>query len=119
MDTAQARLFGNPAGLRQYVSDWAAKVCADDVCTFRTEKLHEDDHERTGTAERQFEAGHLLINDREVERAEISIRYKVRVLHPAVVSSFEVESRGHHLLLAPVQLPEGPSMQLSVTTLAK
>lgn len=119
MDTAQARLFGNPTGLRQYVSDWAAKVCADDVCTFRTERLPEGDYERTATAERQFEVGQLSINDREMERAEISIRYKVRVLHPAVVSSFEVESRGHHLLLAPVQLPEGPSIQLSVTTLAK
>jgi hypothetical protein len=117
MDTAQARLFGNPTGLRQYVSDWASSVCADDVCTFRTESLPEGDYERTGTAERRFEAGHLSIDDREVERAEISVRYKVRVLHPAVVSSFEVESRGRHLLLAPVQLPEGPSIQLSVTSL--
>jgi hypothetical protein len=43
MDTAQAMLCGHPTGLYKYVSDWAGKVCADDVCTFRTERLPEGD----------------------------------------------------------------------------
>jgi hypothetical protein len=116
VETAQARLLGNDINLGHYLLGWAEELCAADVVGFRTEKLDDGDYERTANAERRFGLGELSVNNLDIERGEISLRYKVRVLRPLVVSYFEVVSRGHFRLLAPVQLPTGEKIQFSVTT---
>lgn len=97
MDSTQVTLNGNSVNLRECVKAWSEKLCADDVLQFRTQKLPEGEYERSAVGERHFEPGCLLIETREIERAVMSIRYLVRVLPPAVISSFEVASRGRHL----------------------
>jgi hypothetical protein len=116
LDTAQAKLLGSDVNLRQYLLNWADQLCSDDVLSFRTERLAADDYDRTASAERRFGRGELSIDDIDMERAEISVRYKVRVVRLSVISHFEVESRGHFRLFAPVHLPTGDSLQFSMTT---
>ena len=106
MDTAQLTLDGNAVNLREYVGAWSEKLCADDVLKFRTERLPEGDYERSAIGERHFDPGCVVINGLDMDRAAVSLRYTVRVFRPAVVSSFEVASRGRHYVFSSIQLGE-------------
>ena len=63
MESTQLILDGNSVPLSEYVKVWSEKLCAADVCKFRTEKLPKGDYERTATEERLFDLGRLLIDD--------------------------------------------------------
>ena len=102
-----AMLHGAEINLREYVGNWTEQLIASDVLKFRTEKLPEGDYSRTVDSERRFELGELAINDDDMEQATVAVRYTVRVLRPAVVSYFEVASRGRCRLLEPIPLPTG------------
>jgi hypothetical protein len=75
----------------------------------------EGTYDHTADAKRGFSPGESSMNDLDVECAEISTRFTVTVLRPAVISHFEVESRGRLLSFAPVELPEGATMQMKMT----
>jgi hypothetical protein len=112
VSTAEAKLLGEVIDLRQYMLTWAEKTCSDDLLRFRSERLPEGTYDRAADSEREFAPGTLSLNGLDMERATISIGYKVKVVRPAVISYFEVESRGHSLLFSPVQLPTGSTMQM-------
>lgn len=116
MESSQVRVNGEVIELRQYVSEWSDKLCANDVLGFRTEKLPEGDYPRTASTNRHFDTNLISLDGDDIEQAEMTIRYNVRVLRPAVISSYEVQSRGHYILLSPIKLPTGAVMQMSVTT---
>jgi hypothetical protein len=109
-------LHGAGINLHEYVGNWTDQLVASDVLKFRTERLPEGDYSRTVDSERRFEPGELSINDENMEQATVAVRYTVRVLRPAVISYFQVASRGHCRLLEPIHLPTGETVQLSVTT---
>jgi hypothetical protein len=47
------------------------------------------------------------VNGHDIESAELHVDYKVMLYRPAVLSSFDIESRGRVLSLCPVTLPTG------------
>jgi|SRR5277367_2049081 len=112
-DTAVAKLRGDVIDLRTYVGQWAEKATSEEVLSFRSERVPEGTYERTADGPREFVAGEFTLNDRDIERGELHVRYNVTVVRPAVVSYFEVESRGRVFSLAPIQIPSGPAMQMS------
>ena len=65
---------------------------------------------------REFALGELLLDDRDIESVATSVRYKVTIVRPPVVSYFEVESRGRVVSLAPVQIPSGPKMHMRLVS---
>lgn len=107
-----AKLQGNVIDLRQYLIKWAEQMSQCHALSFRSERAPEGDHVRETESEREFAPGGLTLDERDIERAKNSIRYKVTVVRSAVMSCFEVESRGRVVSLAPVQIPSGPQMQI-------
>lgn len=114
LSTVAAKLQGNVVDLRQYLIKWAEEASQRHVLSFRSERAPEGDYVRETESEREFAPGGMTLDDRDIERAKNSLRYKVTVVRPAVISSFEVESRGRVVSLAPVQIPSGPQMQIRV-----
>lgn len=112
----KARSFGKEIDLRQFLLAWAEQTCNDSLLSYRSEKIPDGIYDRTAAAEREFGAGELLLDDLDIEHAKISARFKVRVFRPAVISYFEIESRGHALTFAPVDLPQGGTMQMTLVS---
>jgi hypothetical protein len=112
LSTVTAKLMGNAIDLRQYLIKWAEEASQCHVLSFRSERARVGDYMRETESERKFAPGELTLDDRDIERARNSIRYKVTIVRPAVVSCFEVESRGRVVSLAPLQIPSGPQMQI-------
>lgn len=105
-----AMLLGEVIDLRQYLIKWADEASSKDVLSFRSERFPDGIYLRTVQSKREFAIREFLLDDRDIESAENSIRYKVTIVRPPVVSYFEVQSRGRVVSLAPVQLPSGPQM---------
>ena len=116
LDGSTAKLAGTVIDLKAYLNQWAIDAAHTDSRSFRSERVPDGEHERTAKVCREFQPGEFLLNERDVERAESSVTYNLRVIRPAVVSYFEIQTRGRAVTLAPVQLPTGPSMQLTLTS---
>jgi len=110
--TVTAKLQGDVVELRQYLIEWAEEASQRHVLSFRSERAPDGDYVRETESEREFAPGELTLDDRDIERARNSIRYKVTVVRSAIISCFDVESRGRVVSLAPVQIPSGPQMQI-------
>lgn len=111
-DTAVAKLRGDVIDLRTYVGQWAEKATSTEVLSFRSERVPEGTYERTAEGHQEFVPGEFTLNDQDIERGELHVRYNVTIVRPAVISYFEVESRGRVVSLAPIQIPSGPQMQM-------
>jgi hypothetical protein len=114
LNAVTAKLQGNVIDLRQYLIKWADEASQRDVLSFRSERAPEDVYVRETESGREFVPDELTLDDRDIESAKNSIRYKVTVVRPAVTSCFEVESRGRVVSLAPVQVPSGPQMRIRI-----
>lgn len=112
LDTAVAELLGKAIELRKYLSQWADEASRADVGSFNSHRAPEGTYERSAQVHRDFAPGELTLNDRDLERAEQTLCYNVTVVRPAVVSYFEVETRGRFISLAPIQHPSGPEMHV-------
>ncbi len=114
LKVASAKLHGSAIGLCHYLNKWAEEAASKDVLHFRSERKKDDDYEREVASRRDFPPGEFVVDDRDIERAESFVRYNVRVVRPAIVSHFEVESRGRVVSFAPIQVPSGPTLQMNM-----
>jgi hypothetical protein len=102
--TAQAMLHGKSIDLDQYAKDWAVATCNDNTNTFPSGTLPEGIYGRHASSKREFGIGEFVLNDRDIDAATLEVEFTVRVIRPAVVSHFEVATRGRALSLAPVNI---------------
>ena len=107
-----AKLNGQIIDMRKYVQKWGEQTCGDSLLSFRTERLPERTYERYADSKREFLPGELLLNDLDIESADLSISFDVTISRPAVVSYFEVETRGRVSTLAPIIGPDGPIVEI-------
>ena len=100
--TARAKFHGENINLDQHIKDWIKDACNESMKTFPSEKLPEGVYDRNADSTREFEEGEFLLDDRDIQSSSLHVAFKVRVLRPAVISNFEVASRGRVLSIAPV-----------------
>jgi len=113
LTATNALVNGTPAGLKDYVVDWAKAACAENTRTFNSAILPDGTYERECTSTREFGPNDLMIGNDAMERGTISFKIKVQVFRPRLESRFEVESRGHYYLLQPFEI-EGTSLQMGI-----
>lgn len=106
LTTAAISLNGSGTLLHPYVMEWAEQAFKKSVNQFRSERVPDGIYDQTSADVRQFAPGELILDGRDVESAVLSIGYKVRVVHPAVISHFEVASRGRALSFAPYSVDD-------------
>lgn len=112
--TVAAKLQGESIDLRSYLCKWADEAANHDALSFRSERCPEGDYERRVDAKREFAEREFTIDGIEMGWAETSIQYKASIVRPAVVSYFEVHSRGRVVSLAPVQIPSVGAMEVKL-----
>lgn len=112
--TATAIFRGEPIDLRTYLGKWAEEAAHQDSLSFNSVRAPEGQYDRWTQAKREFGPGEFIVNNQEMASAESEILYIATVVRPAVVSYFEVQTRGRIVELAPVQGPSGPTMQMSL-----
>ena len=107
ISAARAQLLGETIDLRRYVLNWGTKRADEDARSFRSERAPEGLYERTAKANREFTIGEFILDDQDIERAELSVRYTLRVERPPIISHYEIATRGRVISLSPVQF-QGP-----------
>jgi hypothetical protein len=117
MSTARAQFLGETIDLRQYVLSWGSQRTDEDARSFRSELFPEGLYERTAHANREFTIGEFILDDQDIERAELSVSYTLRVARPPIISHYEIAARGRVMTLAPVQY-QGP-VTLQVKLISK
>ena len=88
--------------LSDYLTAWTKEMYDQVLLGFVTGHLAEGVHPMIASAERSFGQGECVINGQELEYARIDAEFGVRIIRPAVVSHYEVSTRGRVIRLAQV-----------------
>jgi hypothetical protein len=104
--TAAISINGCDILLQPYLMEWADQALKKSVNQFRSERVPDGIYIRTSIDIRGFGPGEFILDGQDIESAVLSIGYKVRVVHPAVISHFEVASRGRALSFAPYSVDD-------------
>jgi hypothetical protein len=100
-----ARLGGQLLNLDRYVKRWVESTSNASVNKFPSGNLPEGAYDIGTTEDRSFTEGELIINDMDIETMRLEVKCSIRVLRPAVVSHYEVATRGRVVTFAPVFIP--------------
>ena len=101
VEEAHARFLGSDIDLLQQVDAWSKEACDGDVAKFHSTIVPEGIYEFVMDSERRFPRGHMIVNDRDIEKITLHIEYKIVVESSRMISHFEVESRGRFFRFAP------------------
>ena len=111
------RLHGQEMLLTDYLDAWIKELYQERLLHFSTAHLAEGIHPMTASAERSFSAGEFIINDQEMEHARMDAEFEVRIIRPAVISDYEVSSRGRVIRLEKVTVRDLAIDTAFVTTI--
>jgi hypothetical protein len=100
----KVRLHGQEVLLTEFLDDWIKELYSERLLHFTTAHLSEGIHPMTASGKRSFGAGECIINDQEMEHVQMDLECGVEIIHPVVLSDYEVSSRGRVIRLAPVKI---------------
>ncbi len=98
------RLPGGDVPLTDYLNAWMNELYADRLLGFWTADLPEGVHLMMATDERSFNAGELVMDGREMDCVRLDVEFGVEIIRPAVISDFEVATRGRVIRLATAKI---------------
>jgi len=111
---AVAALRGEAINLGDYLVQWADEAANADSLKFQSGGCPAGDYERSTSVRRDYAKGEFIVDGMEIAWAEQLVRYNARIVRPAVISHFEVRTRGRVVSLAPVHLPVGGAMEMKL-----
>lgn len=97
---AVMHLRGGAVPLSEYVSLWLKELFDRRLLKFHTNHLAEGIHPMAANDERFFDVGECVIDGQPMEHARIEAEFGVQIIRPAVISDYEVSTRGRVLRLA-------------------
>ena len=92
--TARSELNGVAIDLQPHVLLWADEAVNSDTLTFPSHRFPVGDYEREAVLTRTFQVGTLIVNGRDIELVIVRAGYTVTICRPAILWSFDIESRG-------------------------
>ncbi len=117
IDIESAISLSEFASVRAYAAAWAADVVNGDVSLFKAHEVPDGEYSREVVATRNYDDSPLDVGGTTCTRARIKVAYRIRVVRPAVVTDYQVETRGRAISFAPVRL--GPAdVQVSLIALS-
>jgi hypothetical protein len=116
--STMVRLRGADVPLTAYMNAWVEALYAHRLLYFNTIDLPDGVHAMPARDERSFGPGEFLIDDRPMEYVRLEVEYGVRIVRPAVISDFEVATRGRVVRLATTVIHDVPIDVSYVTTFA-
>jgi Restriction endonuclease len=100
------RLYGKEVLLKGYLGAWVKELYMERLLGFATAYLADGVYPMTGSAERSFSGGECVINDQDMEHVRLDAEFGVQIIRPAVVSHYEVSTRGRVIRLAKVKVQD-------------
>jgi hypothetical protein len=104
VDGKLVRIYGIDLLLNDYLSAWLDELYAPRLLRFYTADLPEGVHPMVEEAERSFGAGELVIEWRGDRAGATTVEFGVKIIRPAVISDFEVATRGRVIRLAKAEI---------------
>jgi len=102
----QLHLSGADILLTDFLYTWIEELYQERLREFQTAHLAEGTYPMTAWAERTFRTGECIIDGREIENVRLDVEYGVRIIRPAVISDYEVSTRGRVIRLETVNVQD-------------
>jgi hypothetical protein len=100
VDGKIVQLCGSDVLLTDCLKSWLDEIYEQHLLGFQTAHLAEGIHPLMAGGERSFSAGELFIDGREIEHVRMEADFGVEIIRPAVISDYEVATRGRVIRLA-------------------
>lgn len=110
-------LNGKDLLVTDYLNSWIQQLYQDRLLWFQTAHLVEGIHQMLSDEKRSFDAGECVIDGRDIEHVRLFVEFGVQVIRPAVISDFEIATRGRVVRLAKVAVRDLVLDTAFVTTL--
>jgi|ERR1039458_3054745 hypothetical protein len=107
-------LNGERIDIDHLTRKWIGQVWNERSGTFPSGTLPEGTYPVTAEGEKHFEPNELAAEGQDVDRVLYKVEFKVRVVRPAIVSYFDLESRGRAMQLAPVQFGDNGLIRVTL-----
>ena len=98
------RLRGQEMPLIKYLDGWMHELYQEKLLYFRTAHLSEGVHPMVASAERSFNGGEFVLDGQQIEHVRMDVEFGVQIIRPAVISNYEVATRGRAIRLEKVQI---------------
>ncbi len=105
-DDARVLLMGLSLTMRELFELLGKPTCTEDLFGSMRDAVPEGTYSRTVRHERTFNPGELYVNEQDIAVAVFDVEYEVLVKRRAIISHFEVETRGRFLEFEPMQVGE-------------
>jgi hypothetical protein len=118
-ETASVMWRGQQTPLKGFLHAWQKELAAQALGTFDSADLPEGVYQLSAERTHTFSDGEFVLQDKDVkdiEQAHVALRLGTRIVRPAVVSHFEVKTRGRVVTYAPVPTLAGPIIISLVST---
>ena len=110
-------LGGKEMLITDYLNAWMKQLYQDRLLWFQTAHLVEGIHPMVADGQRSFAPGECLIDGRDIEHVRLFVEFGVQIIRPAVISDFEVATRGRVIRLAKINIRDLLIDTAFVTTL--
>jgi hypothetical protein len=94
MGKSSAIVNGTLLNMLDYINDWATEAMNESMLTFPSGTLVDGVYPRECLSKRTFSDGAFVLNDTSIGEAEITVRFDIHLVRPAVKSHFEINGRG-------------------------
>ena len=102
--TASTIYKGQPLEIIKLIGEWVDELADTNLRTFPSGTLPEGNYERSDQLERRFEKDELVVNGMDIGSVLLELKFSVQVIRPALLSNFEIASRGRSIAFASVQM---------------
>jgi hypothetical protein len=98
------RIGGKEMLVTDYLNAWMDELYAKRLLGFQTAHLPEGIHPMSAEDERAFTPGDCVVDGQEMEHVRVDVEFGVQIIRPAVISDYEVATRGRVIRLERVKV---------------
>lgn len=110
-------LNGKELFVTDYLNPWMKQLYLDRLLRFQTAHLVEGIYPLLGDGQRSFDPGECVIDGKDIEQVRLFVEFGVQIIRPAVISDFEIATRGRVVRLSKVAIRDLVLDTSFVTTL--
>ncbi|MGD0360160.1 MAG: hypothetical protein ABSC93_04790 [Bryobacteraceae bacterium] len=99
-----AQIGGTDVLLTDYLNTWTEQLYEERLLLFQTADLPEGVYPMRADGQQTFGPGEFILDGKDIEHVRLSVEFGVQILRPAVISDFEVATRGRVIRLAKVTI---------------
>ncbi len=104
LDGKRFTIGGEDMLLTEYLDTWTEQLYFDRLQTFYTWGLDEGSYQIAADGQQFFAPGECVLDGKDMEHVRLFVEFGVQIIKPAVISDFEVATRGRVVRLSKVNV---------------